>query len=412
MDRSGDTTVSSYVAINTATKTAAPAEEFTLSITKIGDGTVTWSSSDPASAEVQGAGLSAKVIAKKCGDATITANVAAAGNYQAGSAKCNVKVRIGNLEQLKAYVATSDDVTAWLSSENTITIDEDLDFSGKKVTIKGDKDNPAKIKSNKTFLINDNFALENVVIDNSSDTKISFIKLASVESQKNFDAIILKNVKITGLSSNLINANKQNYLINEVKVDNCVIEVKGGDKHIFDFKEAGCMANLTISNSTLYATSTTKHTGRILQQQSGKKMVDDLKGTGFTFTLENSTLCNLMTDNNYVLYLRQNNQTWITYNVNNNIVVDCMKQKGKFMSGVNTGNNDKDLKCTWNVDKNLINYAGENTKESEVAGVNKDKDGNPRIKNCIEGLVSFADPDKGDFTQSLTKEAGDPRWKK
>ena len=94
MDLSGDTTVSSYVAINTATKTAAPAQEFTLSITKIGDGTVTWSSSDPAIAEVQGAGLSAKVIAKKSGNATITANVAAAGNYQAGSAKCAVAVRV------------------------------------------------------------------------------------------------------------------------------------------------------------------------------------------------------------------------------------------------------------------------------------------------------------------------------
>ena len=111
MDLSGDTTVSSYVAINTASKTAAPAEEFTLSITKIGDGTVTWSSSDPAIAEVQGAGLSAKVIAKKSGNATITANVAAAGNYQAGSAKCAVAVRVQNAEQFDA------DLTAKASDE-------------------------------------------------------------------------------------------------------------------------------------------------------------------------------------------------------------------------------------------------------------------------------------------------------
>ncbi len=30
----------------------------------------------------------------------------------------------------------------------------------------------------------------------------------------------------------------------------------------------------------------------------------------------------------------------------------------------------------------------------------------------ISGEVSFADAAKGDFTQTLTKDAGDPRWKK
>ena len=166
MDLSGDTTVSSYVAINTASKTAAPAEEFTLSITKIGDGTVTWSSSDPAIAEVQGAGLSAKVIAKKSGNATITANVAAAGNYQAGSAKCAVAVRVSTFGQLKTELeAKGTEVSVYLADAANIEwdVDEDIDATGKKVAIIGGTNTTMAVK--KAIQIDNDFALSNVKID-------------------------------------------------------------------------------------------------------------------------------------------------------------------------------------------------------------------------------------------------------
>ena len=121
---------------------------------------------------------------------------------------------------------------------------------------------------------------------------------------------------------------------------------------------------------------------------------------------------NISNNHNYVNYLRQNNQTWITYNVKNNIIVDCQRS-GSFIRGINGNSNDNDCKCTWNVDNNMINYGGSDVSATEVTNMNSTKyaDKNPRVKNCIAGTVTFADADKGDFSQTGVN-AGDPRWKK
>jgi hypothetical protein len=281
MDLSGDTTVSSYVAINTATKTAAPAEEFTLSITKIGDGTVTWSSSDPAIAEVQGAGLSAKVIAKKSGNATITANVAAAGNYQAGSAKCAVAVRVQTYDQLKDEIANAskaEKTTIYLDGTKTIEVTANLDMYEKEIAIEG---NGAIISTASSFLISKSFTLQDVKVDITGGTK-QFIQIdpnkagkknqdvytdAAVKDFFLIDEITLNKVWIKNLHNSLIDPMKLGPLaLTTLNIENCIIQLDyNTSKTFIDFSRVkpddapagypdnrGAIKNVNIKNNTIY----------------------------------------------------------------------------------------------------------------------------------------------------------------
>ena len=408
MDLSGDTTVSSYVAINTATKTAAPAEEFTLSITKIGDGTVTWSSSDPAIAEVQGAGLSAKVIAKKSGNATITANVAAAGNYQAGSAKCAVAVRIQNFEQLKAELGDeTTEVKAYLAENANIVFDANQNVVGKKVFIIGDEQKPATFVVTKQFTFDNDFEISNVTLDftNQSNDFLKFMGEATELTK--FEGVKFENVKAIGMKKCLFNMNsKQTYLMNNFSIINSVIEMTA-DQPIINFKSSGCAYNINIDKSTMYCSSTDDAIAKKAlpyTSQSGKGITQLDENGKQTFNITNSTFYNLSKSANFFT-LAKNSQKWLVYNVNNNIFVDCGKDKQTII-GINQGQQSDNP--TWTVSGNVINYGGNDRCADEK---NPYSTKATPIVNSIAKVVSFKDAAKGDFTQS-DADAGDPRWKK
>ena len=405
MDLSGDTTVSSYVAINTATKTAAPAEEFTLSITKIGDGSVTWSSSDPAIAEVQGAGLSAKVIAKKSGNATITANVAAAGNYQAGSAKCAVAVRIQNFEQLKAELgAETTEVKAYLAENANIVFDANQNVVGKKVFIIGDEQKPATFVVTKQFTFDNDFEISNVTLDFTNQTN-DFLKFMGEATElTKFEGVKFENVKAIGMKKCLFNMNgKQNYLMNNFSIINSVIEMTAAQP-IINFKSSGCAYNINIDRSTMYCSS--DDVDNIVKKalpytsQTGKQ-VPQLDPDGKqTFNITNSTFYNLSKTANFFT-LAKNSQKWLTFVVKNNIFVDCGKSK-QVIQGLNGGGISTNP--TFDVDSNVFNFDGADQSETEVS-----PNSNQPNKNNIAAVITFKDAAKGDFTQSNV-QVGDPRW--
>lgn len=403
MDLSGDTTVSSYVAINTATKTAAPAEEFTLSITKIGDGTVTWSSSDPAIAEVQGAGLSAKVIAKKSGNATITANVAAAGNYQAGSAKCAVAVRVNDFEQLKTELAAEGtEVKVYLADAAAIEMDEDVDITGKKVAIIGGTNTAMTVK--KAFQIDNDFALSNVKIDFSEQASYFVGFKNATEEVVKIGDVTFENIVAKNMKQPLFASKQKNYLMNNISIINSIVEM-GSNKQVLDFGSGSSAYNINFEKSTIY--SSVLHKTATYKSQGGQKLIDlDSEGIQ-TFNLTKSTFYNLscggMTNADWTNFFshRQNSQTWLKFVVKENIFVNCGKSK-QVIQGLNGGGTSKNP--TFDVDSNVFNYGGADESATEVSP-NSDQPN----KNNIAVVVSFADAAKGDFTQS-DANAGDPRW--
>lgn len=427
MDLSGDTTVSSYVAINTASKTAAPAEEFTLSITKIGDGTVTWSSSDPAIAEVQGAGLSAKVIAKKSGNATITANVAAAGNYQAGSAKCAVAVRVQNAEQLAKDLETqkdgseiqiylADNATIDLSAQESSTkfpvIAEVIGAEGKPATI---------IMGIKGFQVNDGLTFENVNIDASAVTETLFtlkdsqkkvVKTDGTESEfEAYSGLTLQNMTISGVPSgkNFVKA-PNNSKATKYLVDNSVIEIAGGSANIFNL-QSGFYDFFIIQNSTLYCTASAGHTGYLIKSDGKPKNLESVNDTypgTVTTTLDHVTMYQIakgkqMNNSNG----NMKGQKYLTQNLTNCILVhsgsnsSCVKgwlfgqesTSPTLTYQNNTYWNDADFSDSWT---------------SKSCG---DKSGTE-----IKTFDGFKDAAKGDFTITSgvqkEKQTGDPRWVK
>jgi hypothetical protein len=396
MDLSGDTTVSSYVAINTATKTAAPAEEFTLSITKIGDGTVTWSSSDPAIAEVQGAGLSAKVIAKKSGNATITANVAAAGNYQAGSAKCAVAVRVNDFEQLKTELAAEGtEVKVYLADAAAIEMDEDVDITGKKVAIIGGTNTAMTVK--KAFQIDNDFALSNVKIDFSEQASYFVGFKNATEEVVKIGDVTFENIVAKNMKQPLFASKQKNYLMNNISITNSIVEM-GSNKNVIDLSSGSSAYNINFEKSTIYAT--VSHSTATFKSQSGQKIID-LDESGIqTFNLLNSTFYNLTYNANFFQH-RQNSQTWLKFVVKENIFVNCGKSN-QVIQGLNGGGTSKNP--TFDVDSNVFNFDGADQSETEVSP-NSDMPN----KNNIAAVITFKDAAKGDFTQS-DANAGDPRW--
>ena len=405
MDLSGDTTVSSYVAINTATKTVAPAEEFDLSITKIGDGTVTWSSSDPAIAEVQGAGLSAKVIAKKSGNATITANVAAAGNYQAGSAKCAVAVRVSTFGQLKTELeAKGTEVSVYLADAANIEwdVDEDIDATGKKVAIIGGTNTAMTVK--KAIQIDNDFALSNVKIDftNQSSYFVGF-KNATEEVVKIGD-VKFENIEAKNMKQPLFASKQKNYLMNNISIINSIVEM-GASKNVLDFSGGSGAYNVNFENSTIYAS--VSHTTGMFKNNGGQGVREiDADGT-MTFNFTKSTIYGLASGKNFFdINTKTKGQAFVTYNVKNNIFVNCGKS-GQVVVGLNGGQTSNNP--TWSVSDNVFNNGTSDTSGNEVTKAGNDKSGNQIVQKSIAKVVAFKDPAKGDFTQSDV-EVGDPRW--
>ena len=97
------------------------------------------------------------------------------------------------------------------------------------------------------------------------------------------------NVKVNALGQTLFSSNKQKYLIPELAVDNCVVELTG-NPFVFDFRNGGVVGKLAVSNSTIWAAEATLNS--FFTGQSGNKATEaGLEEQVFSIT--NSTLSNI-----------------------------------------------------------------------------------------------------------------------
>ena len=230
----------------------------------------------------------------------------------------------------------------------------------------------------------------------------------------NIDGITIENVKIVGLPYQLIYANKVNYLMAKVSVANSIIAVNGKNKKtIFDFNGAGNTSLLEVTNSTIYANPKIATNGGFFSTQSGKN-VADLGGTTQKYSITNSTLWNI-TNGNTLSTVRGNNLDYVTFEIKNNVIVDCGK-KNETIKGFNGGGDGGN--STWDVDGNIINFTIDgkltDTSANEKAGGKTEN-----VKNSVAGLMTFTDAAAGNFNASLTlapgtesapESVGDPRW--
>lgn len=220
------------------------------------------------------------------------------------------------------------------------------------------------------------------------------------------DQVGFLNVKVTGLKQQLFYANKQKYLFNTFHVDFCNIHVDGGNKTIIDTNGGGVIGTLDMSKNTIWAEPA--NSGALYSSQSGQKATEAGLAVQ-TFNIERNTFYNIAYTRNTCTH-RQNSQTWLTYNVKNNVFVNTGK-KNQAIKGLNGGGSSDNP--TWNVDGNAFNFDGADTSAAESTG----DDAEP-VQNSLAGVFAFTDAATGDFNGVFKGKAaeapaqypGDPRW--
>ena len=228
-------------------------------------------------------------------------------------------------------------------------------------------------------------------------------------------AVKFANIKVTGLAQALFSSNKQNYLIPELTIDNSVIEL-ASNPSVIDFRNGGVVGKLAVSNSTIWAAEATGNS--FYTGQSGKKATEaGLEGQIFSFT--NSTLSNICFGKNFFTH-RQAGQTWLTFEVKNNIITNCGKDN--FLASLNGGQTSANPKYTveGNTFLKTVTVTNEDeTTTSELSNINElqaTSDETEEIVNPIDGVpFTLANALAGNFkvaasSQQAKYKTGDPRW--
>ena len=264
------------------------------------------------------------------------------------------------------------------------------------------------------------YGYNNSIID-ASELKGPFAQFATgMEANSEISQVYFSGVHIENLAYQLFYANKQKVLVNDVTIYNSIIGIKGAAKKtIIDFNGAGQVRNLYITNSTLFADETTTwQNGGLFSTQSAQRISDydeDVtQGYHQWFNISNNTFYRICNGQNAMTH-RQNSQSWQSFTVKNNIIVNGGK-KAQFLKGLNGGQPGKNENWinedgTSRVSGNIFNFDGEVVAEQKIGS----KDDN--IQNSIEEVVKFADAENGDFTLEEGSQAalwfvGDKRWNK
>ncbi len=249
-----------------------------------------------------------------------------------------------------------------------------------------------------------------------------FVQLAEIAEDAEKDAngfvainnVIFENVKINALAQPLFSSNKQNYLIPEVAIKNSVIEL-AGNPFVLDFRNGGVAAKVGVSNSTIWAATATGNS--FYTSQSGKKATEaGLEEQVFSFT--NSTLSNIASGKNFFTH-RQSGQTWLTFEVKNNIIANCGKDN--FLASLNQGQASANPK--YSVENNTILKTAKEGEGDEAIDVLSNindaqatSDEAEEIVNPVAGVpFTLANALAGKFTVTASSQQaknmiGDPRW--
>lgn len=308
--------------------------------------------------------------------------------------------RIKTAEDMLAAIQNGGAVELAAGAEIELT--EPINVPG-LVEIIGDEENPATIKLAAGFVVSQSFAIDNVVID-ASELATPLISLPAEEAPATWveiPVIGLNNVVINGLTQAVFYSGVKQYAIQDFVIDNSIIQV-AADVTAFDYTKGSVALNQTIKNSTLYATLPT--TKSLYSSQSGQKATEFNGDAIQKFSFQNSTVYNFAVTKNFFSH-RQSNQTWLAYDIQNSIFLDCGK-KGQVVKGVNGGQSGKNP--TWTIAGNAFQFTVDGAVSDTSAEESTGDDDEP-VTDSFVGTVSFANAAAGDFTQNAVK-AGDPRW--
>jgi hypothetical protein len=236
----------------------------------------------------------------------------------------------------------------------------------------------------------------NDAIIDASELTAPMVSMANVEEPTEWTEanVRIAGLKIKGLKQALFFSTCKNYLIKDFTVDWVNVEV-AADATVFDFTKGSVALNFNVTNSTFYApTATTKS---FYSSQSGQKATEADGEAIQTFKFANNTMYNLAKSKNFFSH-RQSNQSWLAYDVQGNIFVNCGKS-GQTIKGMNGGQGGKNP--TWTIKGNAFNFEGTDTSASESTG-----DDDEAVEESVAGVVTFVNADEGNFNGEFALSEG------
>ena len=298
---------------------------------------------------------------------------------------------------INAHLAAYPEVTDFtLEGNGKYTITEGITAFG-KFTLTGDASAPATIDASALAAPFVQFA---IIAEDAEKDENGFVAATNVK---------FANIKVNALGQPLFSSNRQNYLIPELNIDNSVIEL-ASNPSVIDFRNGGVVGKLAVSNSTIWAAKATGNS--FFTGQSGKKATEaGLEEQIFSFT--NCTLSNIAAGKNFFTH-RQAGQTWLTFEVKNNIIANCGKDN--FLASLNGGQTSPNPKYT----VEGITVLKATTEDDEFDNINdlqSTSDETEEIVNPIAGVpFTLANALAGNFkvaanSQQAKYMTGDPRWK-
>lgn len=307
------------------------------------------------------------------------------------------------IEQLTAEGKIVKDIYVYLAPGKKFTISQSIVAPAAFVIMGAEVGtNPSSIDETATMAEIDASTLTGPLVQMSAEPAVD----ADANGFYPLGDVGFLNVKVTGLTQQLFYANKVKYLFNCFHLDFCNINIAGGSKTVIDTNGGGVIATLDMSKNTIWAEPA--NTGALYSSQSGQKATE-AGLTVQTFNIERNTIYNIAYGKNFCSH-RQSNQTWLTYNVRNNVFVNCGKS-GQVIKGLNGGSSGANP--TWNIDGNVFNFDGADTSANESTG-----DADEPVKNSLAGIFEFTDAATGDFNgvfkgktaEAPAKYPGDSRW--
>ncbi|MBQ3635690.1 MAG: DUF5123 domain-containing protein [Bacteroidales bacterium] len=266
---------------------------------------------------------------------------------------------------------------------------------GGEYTISGSIEAPASI------VINGNGATIDATALTGALTKL--VNVAEPTEWTTVEQIAIKDVTIKSLKKALFASPCKNYLIENLEMNNVLAEL-AADATTIDFTKGSAAVKVSVENSTFWAATATGKS--FYSSQSGQKVTEANGDLTQTFAFKHNTMYNLAKGKNFFSH-RQSNQTWMTYDVEENIFVNCGKS-GQTIKGMNQGASGANP--TWTIKNNSFNFEGADTGKDEATG-----DDEEPVTGTIAGVVEFANVAEGDFTISVSQPQakaliGDPRW--
>lgn len=348
-------------------------------------------------------------------------------------------------EFIKANLQNSDKEQAFkLKAGATYTCNDEVDFQGNKITLRGDKLNHALVTMGENGVIRtsaqlkvkylnfDCTAMKNKwgVIEMSTNPPVS----CSAESQNIVygkggnsskfadcyilqDPIILSECAFKNVPSCLYAVGNCTWGIADFRILNCVVQLDNDGKKnsngslisAYSAKyvapsggtwwSGGCIQNLTIKNSTIY---NIKSNSKNYFMRFNSKDIDAIFPTASgSVTMLDNTICKVFDGKNWADRTPNNSKYKITYD--NNVFYDCMKLEKLFQNN-----------CSFTYHQELNTWGGTKT----ISGTDKAKwvtEDDPGFSPETFKELDFTQPNYGlnfKATGAISSTIGDPRWRK